>query len=619
MQQDESVHCIGNGLVCSYLKGPTILQLFGPHYGVPSSLKMQPEFPYEKAVKTRLFGTAIWKQDLFADDEMLGSITDFADPTEPVFYRRIRFHSSSRWCIEPFDGLLIHLLPPLFNLNGKCFFGEIPAGQPFYTQSNYERFPRAAFVTDRPYFYAVYVSSELALGKTRSRLICTGNEGFMAFLFAESFEELIKLIRKTDAEEFSPDIQQRLSRRKWMNFTGRRRKNRQAVSEDMERVIDDIAVLIKTQQSQSGGVLAGYNYHLAYIRDNYGVMRGLLAMGCFDEAKKLILYYRTIFRQYGRIRNAQGTDSYAFHVHENDDVEITAYMVLMCLDYFLHTRDLKTLQTLIPLMNWCILRQHESVRGGMLSFNGDETYIAGGLIPRSVIYQGSMEVTMLYHAAISRLLDLDPQKEVLAKMPVDAMERDRETIERSFEKNFIRKGRITCNAPGYAKPEELPAYRNGVRLCGHGFGISFRRSDRTYVCVECALEDEDKTTVQSKEEPPVLYHSYSAVLMAIYVGSTLICSSVLDKERDRMLDQYIQTGTLSSEVIPGKMTGYDPGLLLFAIANQGNLQEKMIRQRLLDLQDRAGAYVEYYLDGKPSGTMCRPWESGINISALIGL
>lgn len=43
----------------------------------------------------------------------------------------------------------------------------------------------------------------------------------------------------------------------------------------LKEICENIAVLIKAQQGEDGGVLAGYNYHLAYVRDQYGTARGL--------------------------------------------------------------------------------------------------------------------------------------------------------------------------------------------------------------------------------------------------------------------------------------------------------------------------------------------------------
>jgi hypothetical protein len=38
---------------------------------------------------------------------------------------------------------------------------------------------------------------------------------------------------------------------------------------------------------------------------------------------------------------------------------------------------------------------------------------------------------------------------------------------------------------------------------------------------------------------------------------------------------------------------------------------------MLSVLDSTGAWVEYYVDGHPNGTFCRPWESAINLEAAI--
>jgi hypothetical protein len=38
---------------------------------------------------------------------------------------------------------------------------------------------------------------------------------------------------------------------------------------------------------------------------------------------------------------------------------------------------------------------------------------------------------------------------------------------------------------------------------------------------------------------------------------------------------------------------------------------------MMNMLDETGAWVEYYIEGKPNGTFCRPWESAINLEAAI--
>ena len=96
----------------------------------------------------------------------------------------------------------------------------------------------------------------------------------------------------------------------------------------LEDAIEATAVQIKAQQGHDGAVLAGANYHLGYIRDQYGVMRGLLKMGCRDEARAITIRLLGIWKKLGRLHNAHGIDVDGIcHVHENDDVELTGYVI----------------------------------------------------------------------------------------------------------------------------------------------------------------------------------------------------------------------------------------------------------------------------------------------------
>ena len=42
-----------------------------------------------------------------------------------------------------------------------------------------------------------------------------------------------------------------------------------------------------------------------------------------------------------------------------------------------------------------------------------------------------------------------------------------------------------------------------------------------------------------------------------------------------------------------------------------------VYQKALQMVDPTGAWVEYYLNGAPHGTRCRPWESAINLEAVL--
>ena len=66
-----------------------------------------------------------------------------------------------------------------------------------------------------------------------------------------------------------------------------------------------------------------------------------------------------------------------------------------------------------------------------------------------------------------------------------------------------------------------------------------------------------------------------------------------------------------------RILGYDFGMFLYALADCGDPLAADVYDRMMALRDDSGAWVEYYVDGQPSGCRCRPWESGINIEAAI--
>jgi len=95
-------------------------------------------------------------------------------------------------------------------------------------------------------------------------------------------------------------------------------------------------------------VLAGHAYHWAGVRDQYGVGRGLLAMGMFAEARSILEFYWRIWQRYGRLHNGMGIGVDASHVHENDRVEITGYLVCQAFDLLAISGDEDFLNQIYP-------------------------------------------------------------------------------------------------------------------------------------------------------------------------------------------------------------------------------------------------------------------------------
>jgi hypothetical protein len=109
----------------------------------------------------------------------------------------------------------------------------------------------------------------------------------------------------------------------------------------------------------------------------------------------------------------------------------------------------------------------------------------------------------------------------------------------------------------------------------------------------------------------------------LYFGSSLFTPDELSPLVEEIAARYQRTGQLPSrpeEESPGSgalAVGYDYGFLLYALTALGDPQAGDLYEKTLSLRDPAGAWVEYYLDHRPAGTRCRPWESAINLEALL--
>ena len=87
----------------------------------------------------------------------------------------------------------------------------------------------------------------------------------------------------------------------------------------------------------------------------------------------------------------------------------------------------------------------------------------------------------------------------------------------------------------------------------------------------------------------------------------------------RTLEDYVALyGSRGLEFEPGSRWAYSNyGFLLLGMDRIRHPQAGALARRTLDLLDPTGAWVEYYADGKPQGTRCRPWESAINCLAIL--
>lgn len=367
--------------------------------------------------------------------------------------------------------------------------------------------------------------------------------------------------------------------------------------------------MIRAQQHVGGGVQAGHNYHLAYVRDQYGVARGLLAAGAWDEAAAILKFYRKIFQRHGFIATAQamGVDG-VFHIHECDRTEITGYLLLQACDLLEANGDTEFFLSLAPMMKWALEAQIECLHNDMLPFNGDETYIAGRIVPRTILNHGSFESTLLMITGGRRYIDHCRALGATEPWMDGAMARI-DAVSATFEKNFRRDEGYVANSLTRLEGLEEPEFRHGVCYNEDFFGWLHREAKGCYVCPKCA---------GGRSYNPCMEEFFlkSAMLMAPFIAADQIASEYRADQASRYLGEYREKGCLPSLPVGDRCLGYDFGLMLFAAKDAG-LDADDLLAHMLSLQDECDAWSEYYAGSLPQNTRCRPWESAINIAGAI--
>jgi hypothetical protein len=615
------VHSIGNGKICAYIRDADIFDLMGPYYSTPSLLKLH--CGTEGRIEPRrVSGTAVWDYSLDGRE----SWRDFTAAGKPVFIRRMQSEKPVLWRLTPVNiHRLIRIPLPLLAgtpcVLGWC--GAVDAGTFFYTnQHDKDGRPAQGYpITDR-LFVIIAVSGDVKeLSFSEGEAVFSIAGGNIVFICGKDENAAWNLFEELSAGGISSGGAGELcaeTEHYWRRFTEKRlrhfRTSYPAVDEVYEKAADDIAVLLKTQQDDSGGILAGCNYHLAYVRDNYGCFRGLSALGCPEEAGKLLRYYAGVHGSCGTVATAQGMGARAFHNHEHDFAETTGCLVLMAMEYYIASGDENFLRELAPLIRWALSEQKKHLTRGMLPFSGDETYIAGGVLPRAHIQDGSMEATAFYHRAIELFLPRAERLGLADSTFVREQQGAKEEIASTFAHNFIEDGVLYCNKSGLYNNRNAPKRRHGVMECGHGFGVAYRTETGRYVCIQCL-------GVNAMESvPPRRYGVLSAALMPLWIGSPLVPRPILESAVRDICRRWKETGRLPSRPDGDITVGYDYGLTLYAVSRifpDDRESLESLRNACFGIRDSAGAWTEYYRGGVPQGTPCRPWESAVNIAALL--
>ncbi|MEN8157968.1 MAG: hypothetical protein ABFS10_13535 [Bacteroidota bacterium] len=621
-----TVHALGNGTMLVYETGPQITTIYPGPYTTPPLYQLL--LAEERALtvhSTRAYGTAVWTHSVESDGEVMGTMTDFVDSDLPVMVRHMELKRSIRLALNLIPGMQVQHEQ---SEDGGSITFRVDPGQHIYQY----------YVYPRPLYHQISWSGQITMEPSKEKpeviyLNVAKGESDLYLIGGPEYDEVMINAAIVKEEGYNTLLER--TRAWWKAFTAKRIDFEGQFPADLPQrekllqTIDDVSVMIRTQQAEEGASMAGYPYPLGYVRDQYGVSRGYLALGYFEEAKNILKFYRDVWERAGELHCAQGIGvDGIFHIHENDEVESPGYLIVQAFDLLEKTGDQAFMESVFPMLEWCWEVQKRHLAGNMLPFNGDETYIAGGILPRSTLNDGSAEATMLFIDGGEKFLDWIEDQELWDQKRIESEKNLLDEVRADFRKNFWVDGALITNNPERASYLELPRFRHGVcerggpdcliyRKSGFG-GIDWTQRDENgrYQCMNCIAEG------PLPEAEKTVFRLVSVSLTPLYFESGLLEPSELKPVVDRIYKSFkktdvltSRTGVVSSEI--ERTVGYDYGLVLFSMLQTGSKGQKAVYQKTLDIVDETGAWSEYYLGERPSGTRCRPWESAINLESLI--
>ena len=621
------IHAVGNGKIVAYGQGPDLINLFGPPYSSPNILAIETLCVSNITDKIkRESGSAIWNHSISNDEGEILKFSEFIDSELPAYFRTFEV-SENPPCRRPAEGgkgvdakrtgdVIEFKIKP----KSSDSFQEstsVPGAWLQITPAGKEIFHYPTTLTS---FHWIIPSGNCEITKDKDGDLifkCLPGKSSLAIVGDNSFATGLPLAEKIAAT--NPDKYLNQTRKFWKDFTEKREKLTDSfdkLSDEDREIIDGVATLIKAQQSDDGGAMAGHYYPLAYVRDQYGVAKGMLAIGMVEEANKALQFRIDKFNRFGNLQNAEsmGSDC-ARHIHENDDVEQTGYIILQARDYFNKTNDTEFTKTLFPMLEWCWNAQLKHLAGGSLPFNGDETYVAGGFFPRSGLLHGSADSTLVFVEGGKWLADWALKNGLWEKDYAEKQLTLVNETKKSWRQLFFDKNKIYANAPEREKFITPPRFRHGVceNKCPW-FGWTQRTENGRYQCPLCFGKE------NLPPETPGKLEVNSVCLLPTFIESDILSKEELTKVVNHVMEQAYPNGHIPT--IPGEKgcVGYDPGFLLFALAELSHPAAEKTRQRMIDMLDDVGAWTEYYDENdkfKKANCRCRPWESGMNAAALV--
>ena len=376
------------------------------------------------------------------------------------------------------------------------------------------------------------------------------------------------------------------------------------VTNDAIKDIEEDAYYVhKSLTYKNGASLSAIPWNMCYVRDSFGMCRGYLSMNMFKETKDILAFFNKGFMEKQTIATAisLGNDK-TLHIHENDFSENTGYIIILAFLYLKYTNDVEFFNSLLPLLKMAYNGAKKLLVDGMMPFSGDETYVAGNLIPRVCVDEGSAEATLLFIESTKMLIPyLDESEKEEAKQLVNE-------ATSKYKENFVVNNKIMANNPKRLINATLKETRKGVCPYCYSYGKTFLNKYKLYACSNCINKDED---IRNHKQ----FYLTSVSLMPLYIDSLMFSKDELIKMYEEFAINLIDIYYNDKKTLT-KISGYEYGLLLYGLVKLNSKYMHDIYKICIKARDSEHAWSEYYIDGNCCGMRWRNWETGVNMLAI---
>ncbi|MHB1037497.1 MAG: alpha-L-rhamnosidase-related protein [Pirellulales bacterium] len=368
----------------------------------------------------------------------------------------------------------------------------------------------------------------------------------------------------------------------------------------LDDLVEGLKVLLLVQQDIQGGVSPMVNFKGVWLRDSNGPILGFLHTGLYEDARRLLTYYRqasALQRFTARefpldldVRTDPDLTPQQWAQSGTDRCEVPSFVVIQHAWWFDATGDTSLLERHWPYVKRNAEHQVliDGPQGPLQTFNGDETYLGGAYYslfparsgyPNALMRQDAYSADSMFeyavaHEAMVRLARRLGRKEDAAQFAQSAA-RMRESIERHFWLPEERR-----YAPALS-PVDFSPHRAPFA------SVNLRPLWLDYL---------------SAEDPKAL-SNLEGTLRWLWRPPGLV-------RMTPFMDYFI---------------GCAPGELVHNLAAVRHPKAASAFAAMIESASNSGEWVEVHKPDRPSygygdgayANRLRPWESGINLDALL--